>query len=377
MVPSPLATVTASAAIGSLCVLVAAAVSSLAPATASPDRGGVTASAAGRDPWPAAGAPDGAGPRRREPRRTVRAPMADPGPRPRPTPAPTATATVTASPTATATATATVTATASPSATASASATTSASAKSDGINVSIGASPSASASRTPTAFPRPRRTPLKNFIAGCDPRVYFRLRFQKPVDLFVPDSYYVDGPGGDIQVWIRRVHLVRLHVELEKEVDTDVTVQNFLARVRKELRPEVEQEHSVESGHQYTVHVTKGMIGHVRYRVFGLKVGFDEWKIFHNCGRLRINTGVATFPTIREGWKFWETKAWPTVGEGRKTGRGAREAGQRPGQARVGRPTREITGREPRLERELTEGHGGQLRRHEGESPSKTAGERK
>ncbi|MEV5708867.1 hypothetical protein [Actinoallomurus sp. NPDC052274] len=373
VVPSPLATVTASAAIGSLCVLVAAAVSSLAPAAASPERGGVTASTAGRDSWPVAGASDGAGPRRREPRRTVRAPMADPGPRPRPTPAPTVT--VTASPTVTRTTTATATTTATRTLTADTTAPPAptppppASAKSDGINVSIGASPSASASRTPTAFPRPRRTPLKNFIARCDPRVYFRLRFQKPVDLFVPDSYYVDGPGGDIQVWIRRVHLVRLHVELEKEVDTDVTVQNFLARVRKELRPEVEQEHSVESGHQYTVHVTKGMIGHVRYRVFGLKVGFDEWKIFHNCGRLRINTGVATFPTIREGWKFWETKAWPTVGEGRR-------AGRRPGRARAGRPTRETKGREPTLERELTEGHGGPLRRHEN-YPSQTAGERK
>jgi hypothetical protein len=140
------------------------------------------------------------------------------------------------------------------------------------------------------------------------------------------------------------VHLVRLHVELEKEAAADFTIQNFVARIRKNLRPLVEEEHSVESGHQFTAHVTKGMIGHMRYRVFGLRVGFDQWRIFHNCGRLRINTGTATFPTIREGWKFWETRAWPKTEKYGKRG--------------------VPKGRRDRLFGEVTAGHGGPLRRH-------------
>lgn len=217
----------------------------------------------------------------------------------------------------------------------------------------------------------------------CDPRVYFRLRYTKPVDLFVPNSYFVDGPGGDIQVWLRRVHTVRLHVELEKETAVDTNIQNFVARVRKDLHPEVEDEHSIESGHQYTVHVTKGMIGHVRYRVFGLRVGFEEWKIYHNCGRLMINSGAATFPTIREGWRFWETKHWPAALEGRGR-RGAGGAGGAGG-ARGGRggrvggvmARRTLRGRQSNLERLITEGRGGELRRHGTQFPSETAGERK
>ncbi|MCO5992235.1 hypothetical protein [Actinoallomurus rhizosphaericola] len=277
-------------------------------------------------------------------------------------------------------------ATASHTATASASPAVSPTPKSNGITVSIGAtptssaSPSASASPTPTAFPRPRRPFLLPLRARCDPRVFFRLRYTKPVDLFLPNSYFVDGPGGDIQVWLRRAHLVRLHVELEKETAVDTNIQNFVARVRKDLHPEVEDEHSIEAGHQYTVHVTKGMIGHVRYRVFGLKIGFDEWKIYHNCGRLLINSGAAVFPTIREGWKFWETKTWPAALGGRGgRGAGAGGGGGR-GQGRVGGviANRTLRGRRTtNLERLTTSGPRGPLRRHGEEYPSRTAGIRR
>ncbi|WP_460352279.1 hypothetical protein [Actinoallomurus acanthiterrae] len=308
---------TVSVATGSLGVVVAAAVSSLAPATASPGGPAPTAAAAGQDPWPGTHEPGpDAWPKVR------RALRRHPGTREvianrtrRATPSPSVTTTVSPSPTATVTASPSPTATASPSASASASSTAS------GVNVAIGASPSGTVTPTPTAFPIPHRPRLKTFVVPpCEPGVFFSVSFQKPVDLYVPNSYYVDGPGGDMQVWIRRVHLVRLHVELEKEVGVDFNIQNFIARIRKNLRPEIEEEHTVESGHQYTTHVSKGMIGHLRYRVFGLRVGFDQWRIFHNCGRLRVNSGVATFPTIREGWRFWETRAWPKTAKAAKGG---------------------------------------------------------
>ncbi|MCO5987693.1 hypothetical protein NE235_16445 [Actinoallomurus spadix] len=183
-----------------------------------------------------------------------------------------------------------------------------------------------------------------------------------------------------MQVWLRRVHTVRLHVELEKETAVDTNIQNFVARVRKDLHPEVEEEHSIESGHQYTVHVTKGMIGHVRYRVFGLRVGFEEWKIYHDCGRLMINSGTAVFPTIREGWKFWETKHWPSAFGGRGVGAGAAGGRRRRGTGRVGGviANRTLRGRRTtNLERLVTSGPRGPLRRHQTKFPSETAGERK
>ena len=205
-------------------------------------------------------------------------------------------------------------------------------------------------------------------VPPCEPHVFFTIRFTKPVDLFVPNSYYVDGPGGDMQVWIKRIHLVRLHVELEKEVSTDFNIQNFVAHVRKDLRPLVEQEHAVEAGHQYTAHIDKGMIGHLRYRVFGIRLGFDQWRIYHNCGRLRINSGTAVLPTVREGWMFWQTKGWPKTSGG---GGGRR--------ARQNRPSGTLTSRRPTLTRELTAGHRGTLTRHTGggitgRSGSDTAG---
>lgn len=393
--------VSGSAAIGCLGVLVATTLSPTGPATASPRVAAAPRTAGTADRrLRIVKTPIGSAWPRLKRHRAIASPTAVAGVRPEVSPAVTVSASATASPDVAASPTAAVSAdgTASPQATASAKSTASpqatalprgtaspqgtASAKAAAsskaaaspkvaaspkaaasstatsspgrTNVSIRAS--GSASPTPIAFPVPHRPRLKTFVVPpCRPGVFFTIRFRKPVDLFVPNSYYVDGPGGDIQVWIKRIHLVRLQVALEREIGADFTIQNFLARIRKELRPAVEQEHAVESGHQYTAHITKGMIGHLRYRVFGLRVGFDQWRILQNCGRLKVNSGVATFPTVREGWKFWETRGWPTMaGDGARGARGVH--GTRAPRGR-GRKRPSIFARE-------TMGHGGALRRH-------------
>lgn len=216
-------------------------------------------------------------------------------------------------PTPAAAATATATATASPTGTGSPAATA---APTPAVGVSLGgdtASPPPASTAT-----RTRRPWFKTFVVPpCHPGVFFTIRYQKPVDIFIPRTEYVDGPGGEMEAWIKRFYLVRLHVSLDREVEGDFNIQNFTSKVRKMTNSAIEQDHAVEVGHEYVAKIHDHHYGHLRYRVFGLKVGFSMWRVFHNCGRLRVNTGLATFPTVREGWKYWETKSLQPTTSGR------------------------------------------------------------
>jgi hypothetical protein len=167
------------------------------------------------------------------------------------------------------------------------------------------ASASASTSAPVTASVRSDRGAL----GPCRPGPFFKVEFADPKNFYVPRTHYVDGPGGDIRVWVKQWHTVKFDVHLEREVQTEFHIQDFIARMRKEINPEIDEEHTVESGHEYHVTISKKMYGHVRYRVFGYKVGFQQWRVLDNCGMLKVVSGIASVPTRKEGWQYWESRS--------------------------------------------------------------------
>src|SRR5690349_2126023 len=85
--------------------------------------------------------------------------------------------------------------------------------------------PAVAASATATPSPRPG---FKNFVVPqCLPGVYYTISYHRPVDMFVPRLEYIDGPGGEMEVWLKRFYLIRFHARLEREVEGDFDVQKF------------------------------------------------------------------------------------------------------------------------------------------------------
>jgi mRNA-degrading endonuclease RelE of RelBE toxin-antitoxin system len=133
------------------------------------------------------------------------------------------------------------------------------------------------------------------------------VEFANPRYFYIPRTHYVDGPGGTMKVWVKEWHTVKFEVHLEREVQTEFKMRDFLARVRKMINQEITEEHTVETGHEYQVHIKNKKYGNMRYRVFGYRIGFQQWRVLDNCGMLKVVSGIASVPTRKEGWQYWET----------------------------------------------------------------------
>ncbi|MDX3105298.1 hypothetical protein [Nonomuraea angiospora] len=168
---------------------------------------------------------------------------------------------------------------------------------------------------------RHRRFPL---IHGdrCSPHLFFKVHTLSPRNFFLPRTNYVDGPGGTVTASVTREHEVRAFLETENErafdIETErpegVNAANLIRQLRHFRRmglPHLEERHMVFTGHEYSREITKGMYGHLWYRVFGYRVGWSAWRVMGTCRDVRVASGYANIPARVEGWRYWETK-YPT-----------------------------------------------------------------
>ncbi|MFF4615461.1 hypothetical protein [Nonomuraea jabiensis] len=156
----------------------------------------------------------------------------------------------------------------------------------------------------------------------CSPHVFFKVHSLSPRNFFLPRTNYVDGPGGTVTASVTREHEVRAFLETENERSFDVETErpagvnaaNLIRQLRHFRRmglPHLEERHMVFTGHEYSREITKGMYGHLWYRVFGYRVGWSAWQVMGTCRDVKIAAGVANIPARVEGWRYWETK-YPT-----------------------------------------------------------------
>ncbi|MFG6192076.1 hypothetical protein [Nonomuraea sp. JJY05] len=157
----------------------------------------------------------------------------------------------------------------------------------------------------------------------CSPHLFFKVHTLSPRNFFLPRTNYVDGPGGTVTASVTREHEVRAFLETENErrkaVSTNepltrvepITTQEVVREMRRMGLPHLEERHMVFTGHEYSREITKGMYGHLWYRVFGYRVGWSAWQVMGTCRDVKVASGFANIPARVEGWRYWETK-YPT-----------------------------------------------------------------
>ncbi|MFI7127242.1 hypothetical protein ACIBQ1_16210 [Nonomuraea sp. NPDC050153] len=154
----------------------------------------------------------------------------------------------------------------------------------------------------------------------CSPHLFFKVHMLSPRNFFLPRTNYVDGPGGTVTASVTREHEVRAFLETENERRRAISNNEPLTRVEpittrevvREMRrmglPHLEERHMVFTGHEYSREITKGMYGHLWYRVFGYRVGWSAWQVMGSCRDVKVASGMANIPARVEGWRYWETK---------------------------------------------------------------------
>lgn len=157
----------------------------------------------------------------------------------------------------------------------------------------------------------------------CSPHLFFKVHSLSPRNFFLPRTNFVDGPGGTVTASVTREHEVRAFLETENErrkaVSTTepltpvepITTREVVHEMRRMGLPHLEERHMVFTGHEYSREITKGMYGHLWYRVFGYRIGWSAWRVMGTCRDVRVSSGYANIPARVEGWRYWETK-YPT-----------------------------------------------------------------
>ena len=141
----------------------------------------------------------------------------------------------------------------------------------------------------------------------CRIHDFYKIKSHRPHNFWIPGTHFIDGPGGKMFVWVKRWHTVEARVRGHHEVLKQFNFRTFLWRARKEVVRDLARFHSIEFKHEYVRGITDGMYGHMRYRVFGHRIRFQQWHRNGDCGLRKVGSGVAIVPTTSEGWKFWET----------------------------------------------------------------------
>jgi hypothetical protein len=172
-------------------------------------------------------------------------------------------------------------------------------------------SPTVSASPTATSGSDDSRSDISDGLVTptCEVRSIYKIITNRSRDFWIPGTHFVDGPGGAIKVWVEREHHVETSLLIEKEARLQFDFNSFVAEVRKMVSPIIITRIRVELGHEFARRIRKGRYGHVRYRVFGYKIGFRQWRQFGDCSIRFAGSGLAFFPTSKQGWKYWETRS--------------------------------------------------------------------
>lgn len=189
------------------------------------------------------------------------------------------------------------------------------------------AADTADTANTANTVDRRRRLRHRHFplIHGdrCSPHLFFKVHSLSPRNFFLPRTNFVDGPGGTVTASVTREHEVRAFLETENErrraVSTNepltlvepITTREVVHEMRRMGLPHLEERHMVFTGHEYSREITKGMYGHLWYRVFGYRIGWSAWQVMGTCRDVRVASGFANIPARVEGWRYWETK-YPT-----------------------------------------------------------------
>jgi hypothetical protein len=141
--------------------------------------------------------------------------------------------------------------------------------------------------------------------AGCPTDTYYSVSGKTTRLPFRGVPTFKDGRGGTITVSRNYSGSVSYRVEVGAESE----VGAILAKAKISIKASLERTNSTSTTHTYSHKISKGRFGHVRYVSWGKRVTWTKYRDNATCTTTKLASGVISFPSVEEGWYYWETRS--------------------------------------------------------------------
>ena len=141
--------------------------------------------------------------------------------------------------------------------------------------------------------------------AGCPTDTYYSVSGKTTRLPFRGVPTFKDGRGGTITVSRNYSGSVSYRVEVGAESE----VGAILAKAKISIKASLERTNSTSTTHTYSHKISKGRFGHVRYVSWGKRVTWTKYGDNATCTTTKLASGVISFPSVEEGWYYWETRS--------------------------------------------------------------------
>jgi hypothetical protein len=141
--------------------------------------------------------------------------------------------------------------------------------------------------------------------AMCPPDIWYSLHATNNKMRFKNVPIFKDGPGGTLSVTKNFTSSVSYQVTAGAESEAGV----IFAKAKVSISASLTKTNSSSITHNYTHRISAHHYGHAEYVSWGKTVVWKEWQQLGNCGARVIRSGTIKFPSIEEGWYYWETSS--------------------------------------------------------------------
>ena len=139
--------------------------------------------------------------------------------------------------------------------------------------------------------------------AACPDDIRYSLKSSSTYLPFKGLPTFKDGRGGTLSVTKDFTKSVSYQVTAGAETEAGAIV----AKAKVSVSASITKTNSSTVTHNYSHKISANKYGHAQYVAWSKRITWAKYRDTPQCKTEKIGSGVITFPTTSEGWRYWET----------------------------------------------------------------------
>lgn len=139
---------------------------------------------------------------------------------------------------------------------------------------------------------------------SCPPDIYYVINSNAERFLGLGLTYK-DGPGGNISV----SNSVAGTISATMTVGAEAEIGAVLAKAKASISASLTASVQITTGHTFSHNITSNKYGNAQYGSWGKTIKWTKEQDTPQCGVRVLSSGTMIAPTIKVGYKYWETSS--------------------------------------------------------------------